>query len=143
MKALLWQSACMRLCIGSQSAPCHLLLILSPTSTNSLGLHYTLCAYGRFLPPPLTLKKKDYCLLFCSRIEMKMFLSHCMKQEEQGDDSRSPKPPTHSQEVTDLLQDQQGMWELHSSQTPKNVSWAQAVSCGYCLCICNPAPSGI
>lgn len=34
------------------------------------------------------------------------------------------KPPTPSQEAIDLLQVWQGLWELHSSQVPKNVFWA-------------------
>lgn len=50
--------------------------------------------------------------------------------------------PHTLQEATDLLQDQQGMWGLHSSQIRRNLSWAQAVSCSSCLCVCSPASSG-
>lgn len=80
------------------------------------SLLYTLCIWEISPPVPDPQEERGYYLFFCSRIEMKVFLSHCMKQEEQGDDSSSPKPPIHSQEATDLLQDQQGMWELHSSR---------------------------
>lgn len=95
----------------------------------SRSLVYPLCRW-EISRPTSDPQERGYCLFFCSRIAIKVFLSHFMKQEEQGDDSRSPKPHTHSQEAEDLLQDRQGMWELHSSQSLKNVSWAQAVAVG-------------
>lgn len=81
----------MRLCIGSQSTPCHLLLILSPMSTDFLGL-YLLCIREISSSNPDHQEEKSYCLFFCSRIEMKVLLSCCMKQEEQGDDLQSHPP---------------------------------------------------
>lgn len=62
--SVLQESACIGLCNGSQSAPCHLLLILSPRSTKSLGL-YPLCTWEASPPTP------DPTL--CSRIEVKVF----------------------------------------------------------------------
>lgn len=95
--SFLQQSACMRLCNSSQGAPCPLLLIL----TRILWV-FTLYAHGKSLP--LTLWKKEIPLQQ-DRDEEMSALSHCRKQEEQGEDSRSPKPPTCSQEATGLLQD--------------------------------------
>lgn len=88
----LWQSACMRLHWQPQ---CSMPPAANPQPYEhqfSGSLLYALCIWE--ISCRTSQEDRACCLFFGSTIEAKVFLSHCMKWEEQGGDSRSPKAPT-------------------------------------------------
>lgn len=85
MKALLFFSKClMRLHCQPKCSMAHA-ANPQPHEQDFLGL-YLLCIWEISSTNPGPQGEKRYCLFFCSRIERKVFLSCCMKQDEQGDD---------------------------------------------------------